>query len=226
MNTIAWKPVYWTLVALTCTAIFMASCKNDAEESAETTEDRPVLERVRTNEKISFEARDQSGNPVPLITVFETLNETGGAVYRFEHGQAMVAFEPGGSYVIQAENFEDFRFTLPEIDGVRRMTFFLNHKGNTSNTPVILGHVKRRNFRPYAFAGVTTFNDQQVTVDNAGAFKIDIPSENIEGLWPVAIAWTDDENAAKTFSIHTQQPKDTFRFEVYFETDTPKEPKD
>ena len=226
MKILTWKPVYWTILAFTCSVFLIASCKNDAEESAETTEERPVLERVRTNEKISFEVRDQSGNPVPFYTVFETLGQSGGAVYRFEHGQAMVAFEPGGSYVIQAADFEDFRFTLPEIEGVKRMTFFLNHKSNTSSTPVILGHTKRRNFRPYAFAGVTTFNDQQVVVNNAGDFRIEVPSENIEGLWPVSIAWTDDENAAKTFSIQTQQPKDTFRFEVYFETDTPKEVKE
>jgi hypothetical protein len=211
----------WSLAGL----LLMAGCKNDSPQTVDGEEDRPVLERERTGNKVSFEVRDFSGEPIPVVVVFEELDASGGAVYRFEHGMAQVIFQSGGTYTLQAEGFADLKFKLDQIEDVNRFTFFMHRAGSTVGTASIEGQLRRRNFRPYPHARIYTAEDGASTsVDQEGRFRVQPgPDTDLTQPYRFDIAWTDDEEQPRSMGITYMTLNQPIRLEVYLDTDTPKE---
>lgn len=213
------KSTTWILLPA---LLMLFACQDDPAPSSDG--EQPAPERIRVGNNVSFEVRDFDEKPVPVVVVFEELDASGGAVYRFEHGQAQVMFQPGGTYTLQAEGFEDIKFKLEQIEDIRRFTFFMHKTGSPDSRPSIDGQIRRRNFRPYPDANVNSSLGEVPPLGVEGDFRVSASEDfDPEEEVTLSVSWVNDEQESRALNMTFPDLHKRIRLDIYLETDTPAE---
>ncbi|MCO6485146.1 MAG: hypothetical protein J5I41_05140 [Saprospiraceae bacterium] len=203
--------------------ILPSACQNEEAGTASgaTTEEEAPRTRDRKYPIIPFEVHDQSGEPIKTYTVFESFEDgASGTVFQFQHGHASVPFEPGARYRVQAQGFHTLDFEFADITGVKRLIFYMNHTGNTSDTPIVRGACHNLAWRPFASASVVTAGDLSGQTDDQGMYAI--PGATLTGTepTPLRISWKDQEGVDGTLDLRFRElTNDTLRVDVWVDVE-------
>lgn len=176
-----------------------ASCKNEdapAENAAAETSVQQVGQNVPT------EVRNQSGETVSELTIFETRPNGSGSVYSLRNGKGSVTFEKGVKYKLRAPGYKDLDFEFTILQEMKSVVFYLNAEGNTSDAPVILGTLLDEDKAPRVGASTATSGNRMGQTDAEGRFTFDAVAAGAEDAGtPITLGWKDKSGTDRMLTI-------------------------
>ena len=175
-----------------------AACKNE-DAATETSEPTPSIERVGQN--VPTEVRNQAGEPITELTIFETRPNGSGTVYSFRSGKGSVTFEKGIKYKLRAAGYKDLDFEFTMLQELKSIVFYMNAEGSNAS-PVMMGTLLDEDNAPHAGASAATSGNRMGKTDAEGRFAFDAVAAGAEDTGtPMTLGWKDKSGADRMMTI-------------------------
>jgi hypothetical protein len=191
-----------------------AACKNE-DAPAESAETATSVQQVGQN--VPTEVRNQAGEPVTELTIFETRPSGSGSVYSLRTGMGSVTYEKGVKYKIRAAGYKDLDFEFTMLQEMKHIVFYLNAEGNAGNSPVIMGTLLDEDNAPHVGASTATSGNRLGQTDAEGRFSFEAVAAGAEDSGtPITLGWKDKSGADRMMTIlfTGDSMSDTMRVDV------------
>lgn len=189
------------------------ACKN--EDAATETAETPIsIERVGQN--VPTEVRNQAGEPITELTIFETRPNGSGSVYSFRSGKGSVIFEKGIKYKLRAAGYKDLDFEFTMLQELKNIVFYMNAEGSDAS-PVISGTLLDEDKAPHVGASAATSGNRMIQTDAEGRFSFEAVAAGTEDTGtPITLGWKDKAGTDRMLTIlfTGDSMNDTMRVDV------------
>ena len=186
------------------------ACQDDPETSAAPAD--PEFPEV------GLVVRNMNGDKLKGVKIYETKATGRGTVYQFLNGDGNVPFGDNYAYKIRVEGYEDLSFTLPQVDGLRRIVAYLNEFSDPEASKVCMGEIRDYYWRPLEGARITYLDAPAQSTGLDGIFQFTDVAPEGRGNATLACSWLGTDSTEQSLEVVFDGPvPDSLRMDLYID---------